>query len=78
MKLKRTEYLQVVGLLALAPRHNQALKDIEEAIAAVVGEEPDGGYYGHVSDAVYNGYSADKLLAKLGAERKIKAKARKK
>lgn len=75
MKLKRSEYLQVVGLLALAPQHNRALKDIEVAISKIVGEKPDG--CGHVADAVYSEYSADDLLSKLAAQRKREAKAKK-
>lgn len=72
MKLKRSDYLQIVGLLALAPRHNQALREIEEAICKIVGEEPNTG--SHVGDAVYCNYDADKLLKKLDLERKIKGK----
>lgn len=69
MKLKRSEYLQVVGLLALASTYNQALWDIEGAICKIVGEKPNTG--SHVGDAIYSRpvYSADDLLSKLSAER---------
>ena len=74
MKLKRSEYLQVVGLLALASTHNQALWDIEEAICKIVGEKPNTG--SHVGDALYSHpvYSADDLLSKLSAQHKQRRK----
>lgn len=66
MKLKKSEYLQLVGLLALAPKHNDALREIEEAICTIVKvEEANTG--GHCGDAVYSGYTADELLKKLKA-----------
>lgn len=76
MKLKRNEYLQIVGLLALAPRHNDTLRDIEAAICKIVGEKPNDG--GHVGDAVYSGYTADEMLEKIDYQRKREAKAKKK
>ena len=74
MKLKRSEYLQVVGLLALASRHGQEMNDIEEAICKIVGEKPFTG--SHVGDAIYARpvYSADDLLSRLSAQRKREAK----
>ena len=62
MKLKRSEYLQLVGLLALSQSHLMALKDIEEAIRKIVGEEREGG---HSMDAIYCNYTADDLLKKV-------------
>lgn len=73
MKLKRGEYLQVVGLLALAPQHNQALNDIRRAICEIVKVEKYEDC-GHVGDAVYCEYSADELLRKLDVVYGKKAK----
>lgn len=74
MKLKRNEYLQVTGLLALAAMHNRALHDIEAAICKIVVEKPFDG--GHVGDAIYSWpvYSADDLLRKIDAQRKREKK----
>lgn len=72
MKLKRNEYLQVVGLLALSQTHVNALHDIENAICKLVGEKPDG--MGHVGDAIYSNYTADTLIQKVEAQRKAKKK----
>ena len=68
MKIKRNEYLQVVGLLALASTHAKALRDIEEAICKIVGETPGG----HVGDAIYSNptYTADELLKKVAARKR--------
>lgn len=72
MKLKRSEYHQLVGLLVLASRHQRALDEILEAVGDVVKEPHDRLRDGHCSDAVYSGYTADELLRKLAAERKAK------
>lgn len=72
MKLKKTDYIKLVGLLALAPQHNRALDDIHRAVCEIVGEDPDD--CGHASDAVFSGYSADELLRKLAAQRKREGK----
>ena len=74
MKLKRNQYLQVVGLLALCPAHNKALEDIEAALCKILGEKPKTGP--HVGDAVYCNYDTDTLLEKLDYERKRKAKTK--
>lgn len=41
MKLKRSEYLQLVGLLVLSERHQKAMDEILEAVGAVVKEPPE-------------------------------------
>lgn len=75
LKLKKDDYLKLVGLLALAPQHNKALKDIEAAICDIVKvEKPNEG--GHCGDAVYSEYSADELLEKLAYAEERKAKAK--
>lgn len=76
MKLKRSQYLQVVGLLALASTHRKAMEDIEASICAIVGEKPNTG--SHVGDAVYSGHDADTLIEHLTAERKRNAKEKRK
>ncbi len=60
--INQSEYLQLMGLLVLAKRHNDALNQIVDAVRAITGEEDD---MGHSSDAVYSDYSADELLKKL-------------
>jgi hypothetical protein len=77
VKLKKQDYYKVVGLLALADGHRRAMDDIIKAMVEIVGEKPDpagSDYYGHVSDAVWSGYSADEMLARLAAQRKREAK----
>ena len=77
MKLKRAEYLQVVGLLALAERHLKMLNDIEESICKVVGVPYRDGAGDHVGDAIYSEYSADEMLEKINYALKREAKAKK-
>ena len=78
MKLKRSEYLQVVGLLALATTHRKAMDDIEASICAIVGEKVGQGAGEHVGDAVFSSHDADRLLSNIEAQRKREAKERKK
>ena len=77
MKLKRSAYLQVVGLLALAEGHLKNLNDIEAAICKVVGVPYRDGAGDHVGDAIYSEYSADEMLDKISYAIKHQAKAKK-
>lgn len=65
--ITRTEYLTLVGLLALLPRHKEAIEDIERAAASIVGIEVDpSGYASQVSDMTWDrNPSADALLRQL-------------
>jgi hypothetical protein len=68
--ITRTEYLTLVGLFALLPRHKEAIQDIERAAAHIVGEAVDeGGYAGRVSDMTWDtNASADALLRQMHVE----------
>lgn len=67
-KITKAEYLQIVGLLALAKTHNKALQEIDNAVAGILGAEDEGGggrpYYGHVSDEVYDDEASATALLK--------------
>ena len=67
--ITKNQYLQLVGLLALAGRHMAMLKSISEAALSITGEEKDGtpSTYGHTFDAVWddNRRDADALLTRL-------------
>lgn len=68
-EVTREEYLQLEGLLVLAKRHSEALADIEIALAKLLGMKGEAGdYFGHVSDGIYNGYTAPDLLRRLGID----------
>lgn len=62
-EISKSEYLQLVGLLTLASQHERAMEDIRTAALQITGETDDCG---HTCDAIWNGYSADELLGKLG------------
>ena len=64
-KLKRSEYLQLTGLLALGNGHAKSLEEIERAMCEITGEE----YGGHCGDAIYSGYTVNELLRKLKASK---------
>ena len=61
------EYLQALGLLTLAKRHYEKVKDCEKALAKLLKVPNDGNqYYGHVSDAIWEGDAdLDELIEKL-------------
>jgi len=61
-EIKKTEYLQLVGLLSLAEMHNGKLRDILKAVLEITGESED---HGHGGDSVYSDFSADDLIKKL-------------
>jgi hypothetical protein len=60
--ITKNERLQLVGLLALATKHNAFIGALKDAAYEITGEEDDCG---HTSDAIYSDYSADELLRKL-------------
>lgn len=68
-QISREDFYKLTGLLTLAREHNSALDTITRAAAEIVGESPDdvigGNYFGHVSDAISEGYSVELLLSKL-------------
>ena len=56
--IHRNEYLQIIGLLALASQYRETVQDIQGALAKWLHVEPRG----HGSDAIGEGYDADRLL----------------
>lgn len=61
--ITKAQHLQLVGLLALAKRHNERLDDIRRAVAEIIREEDD---HGHASDIVYGDRDLDDGLRILG------------
>jgi len=63
-KITKKEYLQIVGLLALADKHMNMMSDIEDTLRNIVGEEDECG---HCGDAIIDKglRNADSLLKKL-------------
>lgn len=62
MTITRSQYLQLVGLLTLAARHNRDLRAIEKAALEITKEDE----LGHTGDAVYgDSHTADSLLERL-------------
>lgn len=73
--ISRNEFYQLAGLLALAERHEKALKDLERAALAIVQEVDHKGDVidvwggGHTGDSIYGGANtAEGLLKVLGIE----------
>ena len=60
--ITKTDYVTLVGLLALAKDHNQQLGNIFSAAAKITEEKDE---FGHTADAVYASMSANELLKKL-------------
>lgn len=61
--ISHMEYLAVTGLLVIGKKHRQALEHIEQAIADIIGVARENN--GHVSDALWQDYTADELLEKM-------------
>ena len=66
-ELSRAEYLQIVGLLALADRHARMLTEIRQSVGDLLGISEGDAEDGHISDAVWddNSRDADLMLRKL-------------
>jgi hypothetical protein len=65
-EISRNEYLQLVGLLVLAKRHNDALDEIVRAAAEITGESDEYGGFGLTGDVAYgHDPDADALLRHL-------------
>jgi len=62
--ITRSEYLQIVGLLTLASEHEKQMAQILVSLGELTGETDPR--LGHCCDAIYNGYTADDLLKKIG------------
>jgi hypothetical protein len=62
--ITKHQRLELIGLLALAEKHMNALDDINEAAQELTGDTEDGG---HVCDAIFDSSrrDADALLKRL-------------
>ena len=64
--MKTKEYLQMMGLCELAKGCRNRHSDIEVTLAELLGVKDDGGgYYGHVSDAMFEDDPADFIMRRL-------------
>ena len=66
--ITKEEYLQIVGLLALAKRHVEFLRHIEEVLIHLTGEQIEVGEGGDCSDVIYSQETAKSLLKTLGVK----------
>ncbi len=65
-KITKGEYLQVVGLMALAKKHHRDLVNIEFEVARILKEKGEYSNYGHISDDIWCGeFDVDKLLRRM-------------
>lgn len=64
--ISKSKYLQVVGLLTVAKKQMAAIRETEAALAELLGEKGDDGYFGLCSDAIYSDHTAEYLLKSLG------------
>jgi len=64
--ISRAEYLQLLGLAALAARHDAQLREIEATAREVLGDPDDAS--GHISDMIYGSRSLRELPALLGID----------
>ena len=64
----RAEYLQFLGLDAMARQHSKKINDIRDSMYELLGTSDDDDKHGHISDLIWAGDSVtpDKALARLG------------
>jgi hypothetical protein len=77
LAISDSEYYQLIGLITLARDYQKKLDDLVGAAASILEvEDEGGGYYGVLSDEMYDESStAPRLLKKLGV--KVLAEKRK-
>jgi hypothetical protein len=64
-EITRDQYLKAHALLHMAQAKLKEVNEYEREIADVLGIEPDEtGYFGHVSDGIYESYTIRTLLQK--------------
>lgn len=69
-EITASEYYQILGLMLLAKKANEQLKQIEISIAEIVNYPLDEYMgYGHISDQVVSNCDADELLRLLNIEK---------
>ena len=67
--ISRAEYLQLMGLRAVADKYNALLKAIEVAAYEITAELDRNGKpetMGHTSDFIYGNWDLDTMLERLG------------
>lgn len=57
--ISKEQYLQLIGLLAVAEKHNGMLESILEAVREITGEEDK---FGHSADMIYGSTTLDNAL----------------
>ena len=78
-EIRKSQYLMVVGLFALAENHYKSLLEIEKSIAEILGEKEEFGSYGHISDSIWGGErNVDDILKKMDIQLKRELKCQKK
>ncbi len=68
--LTKAQYYQAFGILTTIRNRRSLILELEQSLAEVLRVQSEIGdnYYGHVSDAIWEDYSIDELLDKLGLE----------
>lgn len=69
-KITRAEYLQLIGLLALAENYSRRMIEVQKSVAELLQINEESSEHGHVSDVIWDDGSrdADLVLRKLKIE----------
>ena len=66
--ISRDDYLKTVGLLTLAQSYAKKAGEAEAALGELLDCQEGQHYFGHASDAVWEGHSADEMLRRMKVE----------
>jgi hypothetical protein len=64
--ISRDQYLQLTGLLSLAQRHGRQVEEVRTTVMGLLGISEGTSAADHVTEAIFEGRSAEKLMAHLG------------
>lgn len=76
-EITKEEYLMLEGLTSLRDDIVKRHREIESSIGNLLGEEGDDGYFGLVSDFMWEDFGAKQLLKDLGIRIKKDGKNKK-
>ena len=75
--ISESDYFKMLGLCALAKEHVKILNYIEAALGEMFPDHDQGnGYYGHISDAIFEDDPANHIIDRLKLEYKAKAEVK--
>jgi len=66
--ISKQDYYKLLGLGVLAKQYCNSIDDVTAAIADIVGETNESGYFGHASDCIWDNDPASYIVKAMEIE----------